>query len=63
MRHLHKHLQESNHPCVALSVFKITGNNFLNQKFKIKIAESLLIKEKRSSMNVQEMSIPLKRFI
>ena len=61
--HLYKHSQESNHPCVALSDFKIIGSNFQNQKFKRKIAESLLIREKRSSLNMQEMSIPLKLFI
>ena len=61
--HLYKHSQESNHPCVALSDFEIIGSNFQNQKFKRKIAESLLIREKRSSLNTQEMSIPLKLFI
>ena len=43
--------------------FNIIGNNFQNQKFKRKIAESLLIREKRSSLNTQEMLIPLKLFI
>ena len=61
--HLYKHLQESNHPCVALSDFKIIGSNFENQNFKRKIAESLLIRESRSSLNTQEMSISLKLFI
>ena len=59
----YKDLQESNHPCVALSDFKIIGSNFQNQKFKRKIAELLLIREKQSSLNTQEMSISLKRFI
>ena len=59
--HLYKQSQESNHPCVALSDFKIIGSHFQNQKFKRKIAESLLIREKRSSLNTQE--IPLKLFI
>ena len=35
--HLHKRSLESNHPCVALSNFKIIGSNFLNQKFKKKL--------------------------
>ena len=61
--HLYKHSQESNHPCVAWSDFNIVGSNFQNQKFKRKIAESLLIRETRSSLNTQEMSIPLKLFI
>ena len=61
--HLYKHLQESNHPCAALSDFKIIGSNFENQKFKRIIAESLMIRETRSSLNTQEMSISLKLFI
>ena len=61
--HLYKHLQDNNHLCIALSDFKIIGSSFRNQKFKRKIAESLLIREKRSSLNTQEMSIPLKLFI
>ena len=43
--------------------FKIIGSNFQNQKFERKIAESLLIRETRSSLNTQEMSISLKLFI
>ena len=42
---LYKHSQESNHPHVALNDFKIIGSNFQNQKFKRKIAKSLLIRE------------------
>ena len=52
-----------NHPFVAFSDFKIIGSNFQNQKFKRKIAESLLIREKRSSLNMQEVLILLKLFI
>ena len=63
MSHLYKHSQESNHGYVALSDFKIIGNNFQNQKFKRKIVESLLIRETRSSLNTQKMSVPLTRFI
>ena len=61
--HLYKHSQERNYPRVGLSDFKIIGSNFQNEKFKRKIAESLLIRKKRSSLNTQEMSIPLKLFI
>ena len=63
MSHLYKHSQESNHACVSLSDFKIIDSNFQNQKFKRKIVESLLIRETQSSLNTQEMSIPLKLFI
>ena len=61
--HPYKHSQESNQPCVALSDFKVIGSNFQNQKFKRKTAESVLIRKKQSSLNMQEMSIPLKLFI
>ena len=63
MSHLYKHSQKSNHPCVALSGFKIIDSNFQNQKFNRKMTESLLIRETRSSLNMQEISIPLKLFI
>ena len=33
---LYKNSQESNHPCAALSDFKIIGGNFQNQNFKRK---------------------------
>ena len=61
--HLYKYSQESNDPCVTVSDFKIICSNFQNQKFKRKTAGSLLIRETRSSLNSQEMSIPLKLFI
>ena len=61
--HLHKHLQESNHSCVTLSGFRIIGSNFQNQKSKRKITASLMIRETRSSLNTQEISIQPKRFI
>ena len=48
---------EINHPCVAFSNFKIIGSNFQNLKFKRKIAESLLIRETQSSLNMQDVSI------
>ena len=44
--HIYSHLHKSNHPCITLSDFKINCSNFQNQKFKRKIAELLLIREK-----------------
>ena len=62
--HFYKHSQESNHPCVvALINFKIIDSHFQNQRFKRTISKSLLIRETPSSLNTQEISIPLKRFI
>ena len=57
--HLYKDSPESNYPSVAMSEFKLIGSNFQNQKFKTKISESLLIRELRSSLDKQELSIPL----
>ena len=57
--YLYKHLQESNHSCVALIGLKIIGSNIQNQKLKRKIVESLLIREMRLSLNTQEMTIQL----
>ena len=45
MSHFYRHSQESLHPCVALSDFKIIDYTFQNQKFKEKRAPSLLIRE------------------
>ena len=45
---------------VTQSDFKIIGSHFNNNRHKRKIAEALLIKEKRPSLNVQEQSIDLK---
>ena len=48
---------------VTLSGFRIIGSNFQNQKSKRKITASLMIRETRSSLNTQEISIQPKRFI
>ena len=48
------------HKEVTQSDFKIVGSHFNNNRHKRKVAEALLIKEKRPSLNVQEQSIDLK---
>ena len=60
--HLFKHLVETNHKTVTLDDFKIIGKGYRRSKFRRKLAESLHIKEKRSSLNTQEASVPLKLF-
>ena len=60
--HLLKHSVETNHKTVTLHDFKIIGVVYKTSKFRRKLAESLHIKEKRSSLNTQEASIPLKLF-
>ena len=42
--------------------FKIIGSNFGNQEYKIKVAKSLLIREKRSSLKMLEITTPLTLF-
>ena len=51
----YKHYQESDNPCVTLRDFKIIGSNFQNQKYKRKIAELLLIRNKHSSLNTGDV--------
>ena len=45
---------ETNHKRVTLDDFKIIGKGCKRSKFRRKLAESLHIKEKRSSLNTQE---------
>ena len=47
---------------VTLHDFKIIGKGYKTPKFRRKLAESLHIKEKRSSLNTQEAFVPLKVF-
>ena len=58
--HMFKHSIEKEHKEVTQSDFKIIGSHSNNNRHKRKIAEALLIKEKRPSLNVQEQSIDLK---
>ena len=44
---------------MTLDEFKIIGKGYKRSKFRHKLAESLQIKEKRSSLNTQEASVPL----
>ena len=60
--HLFKQAMETNHKTVTLDDFKIIGKRYKRSKFRCKLAESLYIKEKRSSLNTQEASVPLKLF-
>ena len=53
---------EKSHKTVTLDDFKIIGKSYKRSKFRSKLAESLNIKEKGSSLNIQEASVPLKLF-
>ena len=58
--HILRHTVESGHANVSYEDFKIIAKNFNNNLRKI--AESLLIKEKRPTLNTHHISVPLKLF-
>ena len=60
--HILKHSVESGHANVSCEDFKIIAKNFNNNSWKVKIGESLLIKEKRPTLNIHDKSVPLKLF-
>ena len=59
--HIFKHLVEREHKSPSLQQFSIMGGSYRKNKFHRKAAESLLVKETRSTLNTQE-SIPLELF-
>ena len=60
--HILKHSSEKEQVEVTQEDFTIIGSNFKNNRLKRKIAEALLIKQKRPSLNVQDQSVELKLF-
>ena len=50
---LFKHSVKTKHNIATLDDFKITGKGYKRSKFRRKLAESLHIKERRSSLNTQ----------
>ena len=60
--HILRHSVESGHANVSYEDFKIIAKNFNNNSWKRKIAESLLIKEKRPTLNIHDKSVPSKLF-
>ena len=60
--HLFKHSCIKNHPDTSKIDFKIISNGFKNNYCRRKIAEALLIKQIKPSVNVQEKSYELKLF-
>ena len=59
--HMYKHCKNENHPHVWVNNFTIIGSNY-GSKIKRKISESLLINERKPSLNKQDKSFPLKLF-
>ena len=60
--YVYKHCIETGHRSPDISDFKIIGINFCKNVFKRKIAEALLIKQLKPTLNKQEKSIELKLF-
>ena len=60
--HILRHPVESGHANVSYEDFKIIAKNFNNNSWKRKIAESLLIKEKRLTLSIHNKLVPLKLF-
>ena len=59
--YLLKHAIESGHRHITEENFKIINNGFRNNTLKRRIADSLLIKEKKPTLNKQEQSLQLKQ--
>ena len=60
--HLYEHAEKTGHENVNIDHFEILLNDYKNNKFKRKLVETLHIKHKRPTLNVQEQSVPLKLF-
>ena len=58
--HVSKHSSEKEHVEVTQEDFKIISSHFKNNRLKRKIAEALLIKQERPTLNVQDQSVELK---
>ena len=60
--HSLRHSVESGHANVSYQDFKIIAKNSNNNSWKRKTTESLLIKEKRPTLDIHDKSVPLKLF-
>ena len=57
-----KHALENNHQHVSEKDFKIIANGFRGNNKKRKVAEALLIREIKPTLNIQDQSVPLQLF-
>ena len=60
--HLLKHAFENDHQNVSEKYFKIIGNGFRGNNKKSKVAEALLIRKIKPTLNIQDQSVPLQLF-
>ena len=60
--HIFKHYVAADHQFASCDNLTIVDRNYSNNERKRKIAEALLIKNLKASLNVQEKSVALKLF-
>ena len=60
--HLVKHAVETAHLPVDTANFEVIGSGYRNNSSRRKIAEALLVKKLKPTLNIQEKSVPLKLF-
>ena len=60
--HQLKNALENYHQHVSEKDFKIIGNGFRGNNKKRKVAEALLIREIKPTLNIQDQSVPLQLF-
>ena len=60
--YVYKHYIETGHRSPDINYFEIIGGNFRKNLFKRKIAEALLVKQWKPTLNKQEKAIELKLF-
>ena len=57
-----EHAGETGHLPVDTASFEIIGSGYRNNARRRKIAEALLVKKLKPTLNIQEKSVPLKLF-
>ena len=60
--HLVRHGLNFNHETVNIENFKILNTGYNNNTYKRRISEALFVKQYRSSLNMQDNSVPLQLF-
>ena len=60
--HLVKHAEETDHLPVDTANFELIRSGYCNNARSRRIAEALLIKKLKPTLNIQEKSVPLKLF-
>ena len=60
--HLVKHAGETGHLPIDTADFEVIGSGYRNNTRRRKIAEALLVKKLKPTLNIQEKSVPWKHF-